>query len=134
MRKTHHIRLEIIPIIDVMFTLLIFFIMYTAISIHAKGMKLNLPHAASVTQEKQGLVLTILNDKEVLLNDTPVSVEDLQKTISVQTQPDRSIQILVNADKTMPYGTVMNVLDAVRQGGCYNIVLKADKKTPHDEK
>ncbi len=132
-RKRSELRFEVIPIIDVMFTLLIFFVIFssTLAALSHKGMTMNLPSASSVTTEKKTVLLSIDRDFHFYIDDKQIPQESLRKTISEMIRENPTLRIMLSADRDVPYDLVIRSLDDVRLGGCYDIVLRAKQKDSH---
>jgi len=110
-------EINVTPLVDVVLVLLIIF-MVTAPMLQM-GIDVSLPKVKSksvdVTEEK--LVLTIRSSQEIFLNRTPVTLSDLSEKLEAifATRIDRDVYL--RADKTVPYGFVVQVMAAVRKGG-----------------
>ena len=123
-------RIEMLPLIDIVFLLLIFFI-YTMLSMSVHhGLDLNLPSSGQVeTTKKSPLSLSITrSDKSISLaiNDTSVTLENLpdQLRIEKDLRPDDD-QILIFAGKEISYQQLFLVLDEVKRSGLHKISLQA---------
>jgi biopolymer transport protein TolR len=83
------------------------------------GIDVNLPQVKSksvdVTEEK--LVLTIRSSQEIFLNRTPVSLAELSDKLAAIFATRIERDVYLRADKTVPYGFVVQVMAAVRKGG-----------------
>ena len=121
-------NLEIAPLIDVIFILLIFFAVSTTMITNKQGIKLDLPQAESGVDEKKGVMLSIDSKQQVFIDNRLVNVEFIQKEIKSLLEIDPKLQIIFNAHKIVPYELVINVIDNVRLGGCSDIVLQVEKK------
>lgn len=106
-------QLDIAPLINVIFLLLIFF-MLTSSFIFQSGMRINLPKA--VTSEvlaKDLLVLVVTDENKVYVNERPVDQEEVSSLIRVASREGRPL--LIKADKGASLGTVIEVWDLCRQ-------------------
>lgn len=133
-RARPELRFEVIPLIDVMFSLLIFFVIFSsalAVYYQQKGMKLRLPIAASVTKEKQSAVLSVNQAGELFLDREAVDLASLRAKVTDLVAKNPQFQISIHADKEVAYEAVVQALDAVRLGGCFDVILQAQVK-PHD--
>lgn len=91
-------------------------------------MKLQLPAAASVTTEKKGVVLSIDTSQKVYLDDQEVPLPLLQSRIAEMVKREPQLQVILNADQNTPYSLLIRILDDIRLGGTYDVVLEAKKK------
>ncbi|MFC1644119.1 ExbD/TolR family protein [Candidatus Omnitrophota bacterium] len=106
-------RLDIAPLIDVVFLLLIFF-MLTSSFIFQPGIRVNLPRAVtSEVLHKELLIVTITEDNEVFINERPVSGDELVSRITIAARDEQPL--LIKADKKVDLGKVIEVWDICRQ-------------------
>jgi biopolymer transport protein ExbD len=106
-------RLDITPLIDVVFLLLIFF-MLTSSFIFQPGIRVNLPKAVtSEVLHKEILIITITEDNEVLVNERPVEKDELISRITMASKDGRSL--LIRSDKKADMGKVIEIWDICRQ-------------------
>ena len=106
-------HLDIAPLIDVVFLLLIFF-MLTSSFIFQPGIRVNLPKA--VTSEilhKELLIVVVTEGNEVFINERPVERDELVSRITLAARDDKSL--LIKADKGADLGKVIEVWDICRQ-------------------
>lgn len=123
-------RIDISPLIDVVFQLLLFYAVTTQF-VTPERLKLQLPEArtaeaAKTTRPEEAEVL-VTSSGEILVANRVVSEDRLEAEMRalLKGQPERSITI--RGDKGAPYGTVMKVLDAARLAGAQHINLVAAK-------
>jgi biopolymer transport protein TolR len=118
-RESLHVNAElnIINIIDVIFAILVVF-MITA-PLMSQGVKVELPKAqASSLEEKKAVQVTITKEREILLNESASDAGSFEKDFRAVWTGDEETAIIINADQTVPYGFVMQIVAAVqRQGG-----------------
>lgn len=132
MRFKRHIELEkgqldIAPLIDVVFLLLIFF-MLTSTFISQQGIRVNLPHAVSSKPlSQEDLVIFITDKDELIINDRRVSPKELDSKI--KTAAVDKNHILIKADKKASLGKVVEIWDLCRDAGIANINIA----TAHNE-
>ncbi|MEA3488951.1 MAG: biopolymer transporter ExbD [Candidatus Omnitrophota bacterium] len=106
-------RLDIAPLIDVVFLLLIFF-MLTSSFIFQPGIRVNLPRAVtSEVLHRELLILTVTEGNEVFLNERPVSGDELVSRITIAARDNQPL--LIRADKKADMGKVIEVWDICRQ-------------------
>lgn len=92
------------------------------------GMNLQLPSAVSIASEKQGLTLRIDKDNKIWMEQTEMTMEQIQPIVEQLMLKNPKTQIYFLADKTVAYDQVIQALDGVRLGGCFDIVLEAEKR------
>jgi biopolymer transport protein ExbD len=127
-------RIEIIPLIDIMFFLLASFMMVSLSMIRLQSIKVDLPTA---TQAKRDLKPDILNLAVDKLGDIYVEKErkNLNEVFSVLTnrfQANTNLPVYISGDKEASHGAVIAVLDLVRRAGvqkvAFAIAPQAEKK------
>jgi biopolymer transport protein TolR len=116
-REENISQINITPLVDVMLVLLVIF-MVTA-PILQQGVNVDLPEVAAgpLTGKDEQLVVVVTREGKVQLNDSPLKVDELSQKLAaiVQLRPDRTVYL--RADKTVPYGKVIEVMAAVRSAG-----------------
>lgn len=107
-------RIEIIPMIDTIFFLLVFF-MFTSLSmVKMKGMDVSVPKNAPSNQKPPPVVVvTVDADSRYFIGKTPIDPGDLENDIQDKVTADPKSVIVVNIDKTQPVQTLVSVMDAV---------------------
>ena len=105
--------MDIAPLIDIIFLLLIFF-MLTSSFIFQPGIRVNLPKAVtSEVLHRELLVVVVTGDNEVYINERPVDSEELSSRISLASREDQPL--LIKADKEANLGKVIEIWDLCRQ-------------------
>jgi biopolymer transport protein ExbD len=121
MRKRESLKpnpeLNLINLIDVLFAILIVF-MITA-PLMSQGVKVELPKAqAASLEEKKAIQVTVTKEREILINETPSDPISFEKDFRQAWTGDEETAIVINSDQSVPYGYVMELVAAVqRQGG-----------------
>ena len=112
-------RLDIAPLIDVVFLLLIFF-MLTSSFISQQGIRVNLPSAvSSKALPQEALIIFITNKDRVMANEKKVTLKEL--TSKIKTAAKSKGNILIKADKKASLGKVVEIWDLCRDSGITNI-------------
>lgn len=129
----------ILPLIDILAILLIFFIVTTTFKKPAPRLQINLPESRTATdapaEETEPVILQVGGVTEIFLDDRPVTIESLAAELAAlrSAQPNRPIAL--QADKAAEFGVVVRVLDALKEAGIRNIPaftepVKAGPQTP----
>jgi len=126
--------INVTPLVDITLVLLIIF-MVTARFISEPSLGVNLPKASAsaVTQEEDRRVyLTLNSQREIFLNNSRVSEQELPVKIRELLQQKPDLNLILRADKDVSHGDVMRVLDAVRNEGVtqFGIAVEGSTKTP----
>src|SRR6202795_5206140 len=113
--ETHEINVT--PFIDVMLVLLIIFMV--AAPLATVDISVNLPSSTAQPQPRpdKPLFLTVKSDLSLALGDTPVSRAALAATLGQATNGDTQARIFLRADKVVPYGELMEVMNLLRDAG-----------------
>ena len=123
-------RIEIIPMIDTMFFLLVFFMVATLTMTLQRGVPVNLPHAATAQEElRQVVTLTVTKDGMLLFDKVPISsVDEAAARLGRWKASGTDVAVVVNADRSVEHGQVVELMDAVRQAGITRIAVAVKPK------
>ena len=117
----------IIPMIDIMFFLLVFFMLSTLYMVNLKTVDINMPQAAHAeTQIKVTYVVTMKNDGSLWLEDKPIAEQELLKRVAQQQANNPQFAVVVRADQKLDYGMVIGLLDKIKGAGVAKVGLAAD--------
>ena len=123
-------RIEIIPMIDTMFFLLVFFMIATLSMTMQHGMPVNLPEASSTTNKvQQPVSLTITENGDLFYNKDMITIHELQTRLLGLIQKDADPTIVINADEHVEHGLVVKVMDKVRLSGIPNMAIATEPET-----
>lgn len=119
--ETHEINVT--PFIDVMLVLLIIFMV--AAPLATVDIKVDLPASTAEKQPRPDapLFLTVQADLSLALGDTPVMEDQLKSALDKASSGDSETRIFLRADKTVPYGDVMDVMNQLRGAGYLKLAL-----------
>jgi len=125
-------RIEIIPMIDTMFFLLVFFMVATLSMTAQRGLTVNLPHAATARDEiKQVVTLTVTKEGKLFFDKEEVaSPAEAALRLASQTGADAQVSVVINADRAVEHGRVVDLMDAVRQAGVTRIARAVRPLSP----
>ncbi len=124
-------RIEIIPMIDVIFFLLVFFMVSTLSMTINRGLPVNLPTAATSQKDiRDNVSLTVTQDGKMFLNKEPVTLQDMGTRVRAALVSDPQLAVVINADGHVLHSTVVDILDELRQAGVSGlaIAVKSGKK------
>jgi biopolymer transport protein ExbD len=108
-------QINIVPMIDVIFAILTFFIMATLFLTRSEGLPVNLPKAeTSESQQQSKITVTIDNQGTVLLNRQPTEVSQLAEAIKSEMANNSEVLVIINADAKVEHGQVIAVMDQLR--------------------
>ncbi len=123
------VRIEMLPLIDVVFLLLVFFIYaMLSMSIH-RGLAVDLPISASTSIEtSHSLVVTINENGQIYIDQSPVSADSFRKILSSRIIDLKKPLILVSADGQVSYQQLFSVMDDIKATGIHRISLQAEQE------
>ncbi|NLJ86590.1 MAG: biopolymer transporter ExbD [Firmicutes bacterium] len=124
-------NVQIVPLIDVIFFILVFFMLFTTFRTHPAGLNLELPK--SVTSDRQAptqVVVSISADGRMFLGDRQISSANLKTEVgkTIKNRPD--LFVVIKADKNTKYDHVVRVIDDIRQVGGYRFGLAVHPRNP----
>jgi biopolymer transport protein ExbD len=116
-------EINVTPFIDVMLVLLIIFMV--AAPLATVDIQVNLPASSAQPQQRpdKPLYLTVKSDLSLALGNDPVGRVQLASALDAATKGDKNTRIFVRADKVVPYGDVMEVMNTLRSAGYLTIAL-----------
>jgi len=122
-------RIEMLPLIDIVFLLLVFFI-YAMLSMAVhRGLPVSLPTSVSAKIDKKlVLSVTIEQDGTVFVDKKKVALKNLAETLSQQAAGKQEPGVLLFADRSLAYQKLFHVLDQIRIAGLNRISLQAEVK------
>ena len=119
-------RIEIIPLIDIMFFLLASFMMVSLSQVHMKGIKVNLPTGVSgETQSKRDYIsLSVDHDGNYFFDKQEVPYDEMLTRLQRVHQTDPEAKVFVRGDRDTMHGNVIRLLDLLRSAGFYKIAFE----------
>ena len=128
--KLYHkrgVRIEMLPLIDIVFLLLVFFI-YAMLSMAVhRGLPVLLPTSSAAKIDRQlVLSVTVRGDGRIFVDQTPTTLETLQELLSTKREDSQEPGVLLFADRDLPYQSLFRVLDQIRHAGISRISLQAE--------
>jgi len=129
-QKKAKARIEIIPMIDVMMFLLAFFVLISINVIPALGVKTHLPSSSQAQDLKavKNAIVTLAKSGGVQLDGEAVDMAALSARIKAAARPTDKINVIVNGDAGVEMQRLIDVMDALKQGGLDSISIAAKKK------
>ncbi len=116
-------RIEIIPLIDIMFFLLASFMLASLSMIRLQSIKMDLPTATMAKRDFKPDIVNISVDKlgEVYIEKKPVNMVELHSYLSNKFHVNTNVPVYISGDKDATHGAVIRVLDAVRREGIQKV-------------
>ncbi len=120
--------INITPLVDVVLVVLIIF-MATAPMIARRAIRVEVPKVSKSDKSATDALAVALNGKrELTLSGKPTTLDDLKKVLTAATAAKPEQAVTLSADKTLPYGDVAELLDAVRSSGIKKVGLEVRRK------
>jgi biopolymer transport protein ExbD len=112
--ETKKARIEMIPLIDIVFLLLVFFIYAMLSMVVHRGFKVDLPQATTAEIDRKDYIsITVDKDNRILLDKAEILLVNLSE--EVKAKAVKGTKIFINGDKEADLGVVINVLDTLRR-------------------
>jgi biopolymer transport protein ExbD len=123
-------RMETAPFADIVFLLLIFFLLSSSF-ILPTGIPVNPPKSdSSVTMREQPVVVTITRDDVIHLDDKVVAAPDLATALGVRLATSPTKAVVGRGDQAVSLGRVVEVMNAARKAGAEKLAIATEPKTP----
>lgn len=124
--KKKKVVLNVTPLIDVLFILIIFFTISSTF-LEQPGIKLDLPKAASSeAQVVEKAILYISKDNKLYFSDQEIKLADLAERLRSTMKIRTEKSLIINADKKVTHGLVVEVMDIARVNGVEKLVISAE--------
>ena len=127
-------RIEIIPLIDIIFFLLATFIMVSLSMTKNQGVQVNLPTAGSASslgdqaEMEKAVTLTVTGKGDVFYNKEKITVAQLPLRLQTLKSTSKDPKVIINSDAGADFKFVVAVLDEVRKIGIAKVGINTDKK------
>ncbi len=126
-------EINVTPLVDVMLVLLI--ISMIAAPMLQRGIKLELPATRSATEiQESRVVVEVDREARIRINDRPVHAELLEERMRTLAAANPEETVFLRADRTLPYGEVLLVMDRIRTAGITRIALVTVPLEPEPER
>ena len=116
-------RIEIVPLIDIMFFLLASFMAVSLSMTNLKRVAVNLPTATTATTELKHNLASVSVDKAGVLHSEkkPVGAMELTQTLRERLKTNPKLDVIISGDKDSRHDSMMRALDAIRAAGIQNV-------------
>ncbi|XHR27448.1 MAG: ExbD/TolR family protein [Chthoniobacteraceae bacterium] len=126
-RSKRRARIEIIPLIDIVFFLLATFVMVSLSMIKNQGISLNLPTASTAApqaQEGEASAISIQADGQIYFDKTPLAPGELEPRLAALKAQRADPRVVIHGDVKSEFGAAIAVLDAVRKAGIAKVAIQ----------
>lgn len=124
-------QINIVPMIDVIFAILTFFIMASLFLTRSEGLPVNLPKAeTSQSQEQDRATVTIEASGQMFLDRQPIQVEQLSEQLQLLKGDRSTLLVVIDADEQVNHGNVVAAMDQLRQVEGVTVGLSTTRPAP----
>ena len=114
--EDENIQINILPMIDIIFVILSFFIVSSLFLVKLETIPVNLPSAENAKQEKDTLIVVTLNlENKIFIDDKFIDISKLENELRSKLTVSTNKKVVLRADKDIKYGKVISILDALRK-------------------
>ena len=119
-------RIEIIPLIDIMFFLLAAFMLVSLSMVNLKSVKVNLPTATTATVETKNDFVSLSVDKggATYFDQQPVGASELVQRLGAWHKTNENVRVFISGDADARHGDIIRVLDLVRSTGIQKVAFE----------
>jgi len=122
-------RIEIVPMIDTIFFLLVFFMVATLSMTKQQGLPVNLPRAATGEREiRENVTLTLTKEGRLYYNKKEIGLTDLSPRLEADLSENPKVLVIINADTEVLHGRVVEVMDEVKALGAARMAIATKLK------
>lgn len=123
-------RIEIVPLIDIIFFLLATFVMVSLSMIKNEGVPVKLPVATTSAPEerKASATISITESGDIYLNKTLSSIEDVKLELNRMKTENPDVKVFINGDEHAYFGRAVEILDEVRGLGIQKVSIQTQRK------
>lgn len=119
----------IIPMIDIIFFLLVFFMMNSLQTVAQKALAVQLPQAQSASAPAQlPIIMTIDEEGHITIDNKPVSIQESATIMKQHMQENANAAVVLQADKRTAHGQVVAVMDMLKTSGVTRLSIAAEQK------
>ena len=128
LRTTNKPRLMIIPMIDIIFFLLVFFMMSMLSMVVQRSMPVNLPAAsAGAVDLHRKIPITVTADGKIYVEETATDLQGMMQRLQAEKAKGTDITVILRADKAAQYGAFVQVLDTLKTMDITKIAVATEK-------
>ena len=130
-------EVNILPLIDVLFAILLFFMLSSIVLTEKNQIAVQRPtnsQAKHIDKAKKTITITLQNDRKLYLEEDEIRAAELSQKLKRLSQDSSIDQVLIDADTACIYGEVMEILGIVKAAGLNSIGLAVNKRDIYDQK
>ena len=124
--KKEDVQIDMAPMIDMVFLLLIFFMVASVVVTNKVKVELPESRAAKVPEDIKGrVVLSVDANNQIYIGMVPVTLEELKEFVSKQLDEDPNLRIMIRADKRVKYKVCKKIMAACGEVGATDLIYAA---------
>ena len=121
--------INILPMIDIIFAILSFFIISSLYLTKIDSIKINLPKSSTAVREKnKPQIITVDNNEKIYFNSNEISLKDISTLIRTNIENIEEPIVILRADTSVKHGLIVSLLDELRKIENLKIGISTDKK------
>ena len=130
-RRVRALQINVVPLIDVLCFLVVFFMLFSSLKTNQTGININLPKAETVTSTKDSqVIVSIDRDGQVFFEGRAMSNPAMQEEVRRAVDSNPETLVIIKADRQVLYDKIVQAMDVVRKVGAYKLALAADRDKP----
>lgn len=119
----------IIPMIDIIFFLLVFFMMNSLQTVAQKALSVQLPQASHASQPVQmPIIITVDKEGHITMDNKPVSIDEASALMQKHMSENANAAVILQTDRSTAHGQVVAVMDMLKQAGVKRLAIAAEQK------
>jgi len=133
-RRRDETRVDVTPLIDIIFQLVLFFMVSTTF-VTTPGIQVDLPRSSSDTilRERNDLNVWMTEEGSVFLNDSALSWDALSAAFRAASRRDPQTLVILKADTKIDHGRVVGIMDLARREGLFNLAIATEARHSEQE-
>lgn len=133
-RRRDDLRVDVTPLIDIIFQLVLFFMVSTTF-ISTPGIQVDLPRSSAQTiiREKQDINIWVASGGELYVDQEAVGLGELTAMLQEAAAADPSTMVIIKADSDVGHGRVVTVMDLARAHGLNRLAIATDPGEPTEK-
>jgi len=127
-RRRHHTHIDIAPLVDVVFNLLLFFVITYNVAADP-AIRIRLPEAITANaQAEELIVITVDREGNLHIGDEATQLENIASIVHQKLGEKTEPSVKIKADRDAPVGLLIKVVDRVKLGGCSAFSIVAERR------
>ena len=125
------VRIEMVPFMDVVFLLLVFFIYAMLSMVVHRGLRVELPSAATAEVDRYEYVgITIMEDNALFVGEKPVDLSTLVDAVKERMGDGWDFPVFINGDRRSDLGMAVRILDLLKSAGIREVSIECAEEAP----